>query len=589
VASSRAIEAARAFVKIFVDDTPLKRGLATLTTRLAGAAKGVAGIAASLGTAAVAGGIGLIVSGMSAAAASVWRFSEAAAGIDDIAQRTGASAEALSQLRYAAEQSGANLEAVEKGMRKLGDVTTQAAGGSKSAAAALASVGLSAERLLAMPVEDRFLAVAQGISQIQDPAAQASVAMDLLGKSGADLVPMMADGAGGIRALMAEADKLGMTISGEQAKAAAAFDDKWQGLVATLRNASNIIAVAVLPYLSQMIDMVMSTWPAIQTLAKLVGETLVASFGQAYDAIGLLLQPFAGLGSAVSDTLSSIMGALTAGDVAAAAGVFWASLDVAWAQGIAAISDQWYAWRNGFLDVFDNATAAIAKGMVNLQANIVGATVNAIADIMNKWTEFKSWLSSWVIADMEILGIVDNAEEVQKTLDEMTREQTSQVSRQAEGIRVGLDMSAAEQVAEIQSQADRDRQQRADMFARKMDEANAQLAQAQQAWANSVATAATAASTAANQPDAATTAGRKFDELIGELKSADIATRVDKAVQQAGPAQDLRTAGGAAALGRIINQAGALTAQQQKVLIEQREIQKRLLAVTERGYLAFQV
>lgn len=355
MASSRAIEAARAFVKIFVDDTPLRRGLATLTTRLAGAAKGVAGIAASLGTAAVAGGIGLIVSGMSAAAASVWRFSEAAAGIDDIAQRTGASAEALSQLRYAAEQSGANLEAVEKGMRKLGDVTTQAAGGSKSAAAALASIGLSAEQLLAMPVEDRFLAVAQGISQIQDPAAQASVAMDLLGKSGADLVPMMADGAGGIRALMAEADKLGMTISGEQAAAAAAFDDKWQGLVATLRNASNIIAVAVLPYLSQMIDLVMQTWPAIQTLAKLVGETLVASFGQAYDAIGALLQPFAGLGSAVSDTLSSIMGALTAGDVATAAGVFWASLDVAWAQGIAAISDQWYAWRNGFLDVFGQA------------------------------------------------------------------------------------------------------------------------------------------------------------------------------------------------------------------------------------------
>ena len=545
MASSRAIEAARAFVKIFVDDTPLKRGLATLTTRLAGAAKGVAGIAASLGTAAVAGGIGLIVSGMSAAAASVWRFSEAAAGIDDIAQRTGASAEALSQLRYAAEQSGANLEAVEKGMRKLGDVTTQAAGGSKSAAAALASVGLSAGQLLAMPVEDRFLAVAQGISQIQDPAAQASVAMDLLGKSGADLVPMMADGAGGIRALMAEADKLGMTISGEQAKAAAAFDDKWQGLVATLRNASNIIAVAVLPYLSQMIDMVMATWPAIQTLAKLVGETLVASFGQAYDAIGLLLQPFAGLGSAVSDTLSSIMGALTAGDVAAAAGVFWASLDVAWAQGIAAISDQWYAWRNGFLDVFGQAVSGVRK----------------------MWAETQAWLSS---------GIVDIMAYLDSSLD-------------ADAIKAEIDLMATQQVQQIDQQAAADQQARADAYAARLDKASAELAAARQEWSAAVATAATAASAAANQPDAATTAGRKFDELIGELKSADIATRVDKAVQQAGPAQDLRTAGGAAALGRIINQAGALTAQQQKVLIEQREIQRRLLAVTERGYLAFQV
>ena len=545
MASSRAIEAARAFVKIFVDDTPLKRGLTTLTTRLAGAAKGVAGIAASLGTAAVAGGIGLIVSGMSAAAASVWRFSEAAAGIDDIAQRTGASAESLSQLRYAAEQSGANLEAVEKGMRKLGDVTTQAAGGSKSAAAALASVGLSAEQLLAMPVEDRFLAVAQGISQIQDPAAQASVAMDLLGKSGADLVPMMADGAGGIRALMAEADKLGMTISGEQAKAAAAFDDKWQGLVATLRNASNIIAVAVLPYLSQMIDMVMATWPAIQTLAKLVGETLVASFGQAYDAIGALLQPFAGLGSAVSDTLSSIMGALTAGDVAAAAGVFWASLDVAWAQGIAAISDQWYAWRNGFLDVFGQAVAGVRR----------------------MWAETQAWLSR---------GIVDIMAYLDSSLD-------------ADAIRAEIDLMATQQVQQIDQQAAADQQARADAYAARLDKASAELAAARQEWSAAVATAATAASTAANQPDAATTAGRKFDELIGELKSADIATRVDKAVQQAGPAQDLRTAGGAGVLNRIINQQGTLSQQQLDQLKEIRGIQRQLLKATQDGMIGWAV
>lgn len=545
MASSRAIEAARAFVKIFVDDTPLKRGLTTLTTRLAGAAKGVAGIAASLGTAAVAGGIGLIVSGMSAAAASVWRFSEAAAGIDDIAQRTGASAEALSQLRYAAEQSGANLEAVEKGMRKLGDVTTQAAGGSKSAAAALASVGLSAEQLLAMPVEDRFLAVAQGISQIQDPAAQASVAMDLLGKSGADLVPMMADGAGGIRALMAEADKLGMTISGEQAKAAAAFDDKWQGLVATLRNASNIIAVAVLPYLSQMIDMVMQTWPAIQTLAKLVGETLVASFGRAYDAIGLLLQPFAGLGSAVSDTLSSIMGALTAGDVAAAAGVFWASLDVAWAQGIAAISDQWYAWRNGFLDVFGQAVSGVRR----------------------MWVETQAWLSSGIV---DIMAYLDS-------------------SLNADAIRAEIDLMATQQVQQIDQQAAADQQARADAYAARLDKASAELAAARQEWSAAVATAATAASTAANQPDAATTAGRKFDELIGELKSADIATRVDKAVQQAGPAQDLRTAGGAGVLNRIINQQGTLSQQQLDQLKEIRGIQRQLLKATQDGMIGWAV
>jgi hypothetical protein len=183
------------------------------------------------------------------------------------------------------------------------------------------------------------------------------------------------------------------------------------------------------------------------------------------------------------------------------------------------------------------------------------------------WAETQAWLSR---------GIVDIMAYLDSSLD-------------ADAIRAEIDLMATQQVQQIDQQAAADQQARADAYAARLDKASAELAAARQEWSAAVATAATAASAAANQPDAATTASRKFDELIGELKSADIATRVDKAVQQAGPAQDLRTAGGAAALGRIINQAGALTAQQQKVLIEQREIQKRLLAVTERGYLAFQV
>ena len=542
MASSRAIEAARAFVKIFVDDTPLKRGLTTLTTRLAGAAKGVAGIAASLGTAAVAGGIGLIVSGMSAAAASVWRFSEAAAGLQDMADRTGASTESLSQLRYAAEQSGSSLEDVERGMRKLSDVTTEAGKGNKAAAAALEQLGISADGISGKSVEEQFLMVAEGLSKIEDPAKRASAAMDVFGKGSTVLLPMMEDGAAGIATLMAEADKLGMTISGEQAKAAAAFDDKWQGLVATLRNASNIIAVAVLPYLSQMIDMVMATWPAIQTLATLVGETLVASFGQAYDAIGALLQPFAGLGSAVSDTLSSIMGALTAGDVAAAAGVFWASLDVAWAQGIAAISDQWYAWRNGFLDVFGQAVSGVRK----------------------MWAETQAWLSS---------GIVDIMAYLDSSLD-------------AEAIKAEVDLMATQQVQQIDQQAAADQQARADAYAARLDRASADLAAAREQWSAAIATATNAA---AAQPEAAAATGKKFDELIGELKSSDIATRVDRAVQQAGPAQDLRTSAGAGALTSIINQQGTLSQQQLDQLKEIRGIQRQLLKATQDGMIGWAV
>jgi predicted RNA methylase len=116
-----------------------------------------------------------------------------------------------------------------------------------------------------------------------------------------------------------------------------------------------------------------------------------------------------------------------------------------------------------------------------------------------------------------------------------------------------------------------------------------ELQRARSEWAMAVQTARNSAQVAADQPNTANIAAGKFTELIKDLKTGEIATRVDKAVQSAGPAQDLRTAAGSSAITRILNQAGTVTAQQQKILLEQRDIQRRLLAVTERGALAYQV
>ena len=589
MASSSAIEAARAFVRIFADDSQLKKTLLGLRSTVGAAMSGIGKVGMAVGGAAIASGVGLVASGFTAAAASVWRFVDAGAGLQDVADRTGASTEALSQLRYAAEQSGSNLEAVEKGMRKLGDVTTQAAGGSKSAAAALESVGLSASQLMSMSVEDRFLAVAEGISKIEDPAAQASVAMDLLGKSGADLVPMMADGAKGIADLMAEADQLGMTITGPQAKAAAAFDDSWQRLLSTLRNAGNVIAVAVIPYITQAMDLFAAAWPAVMNLANALGTALVSAANGVYQAMTELVTPFEGLAAAVGDTFGAIFAALTANDIGAAADVFWASLNVAWTTGIAAITDQWYAWKNGFLDVFDEATGAVAVKWFEFKNTIVNIFVSAITSIKNAWTDFQSWLSSWVIADMQILGIIDNADEVQKTLQETTKAATDKATAQADAALAASDVATAEQIAEVRAATQREQQRRADEYARQLDKAQADLDSARAAWSTSVAQASSAAATAANQPNVADTATGKFDELIRSMKTGEIATRVDKAVQQAGPAQDIRTSAGAGVLTSIINQQGTLSQQQLSTLKEMRDLQRRLVKVTSDGMIGWAV
>jgi hypothetical protein len=545
VASSSAIEAARAFVRIFADDSQLKKTLLGLRSTVSTAMSGIGKVGMAVGGAAIASGVGLVASGFTAATASVWRFVDAGAGLQDMADRTGASTEALSQLRYAAEQSGSSIDDVERGMRKLGDVTTEAARGSTAAQKALENVGIATKDIAGKSIEHQFLMVAEAISKIEDPAMRASVAMDLLGKGNTALLPLFENGAQGIADLMAEADKLGMTITGPQAKAAAAFDDSWQRLLATLRNAGNVIAVAVIPYITQAMDLFAAAWPAVMNLANALGTALVSAAGGVYQAMTELVTPFEGLATAVTDTFGAIFAALTANDIGAAADVFWATLNVAWTTGIAAITDQWYAWKNGFLDVFGSA----------------------LAKLRSLWADTQNYLSRGIVDLMAMVDSSINAEAVKAEIDVMTTQQKQQIDQQAR----------------------QDQQARNQAYATQLDSVQRELATARDEWHKAVIAAGSAAATAANQPNVADTATGKFDELIRSMKTGEIATRVDKAVQQAGPAQDIRTSAGAGVLTSIINQQGTLSQQQLSVLKETRDLQRRLVKVTADGMIGWAV
>ena len=259
-----------------------------------------------------------------------------------------------------------------------------------------------------------------------------------------------------------------------------------QRLLATLRNAGNVIAVAVIPYITQAMDLFAAAWPAVMNLANALGTALVSAAGGVYQAMTELVTPFEGLATAVTDTFGAIFAALTANDIGAAADVFWASLNVAWTTGIAAITDQWYAWKNGFLDVFDEATGAVAVKWFEFKNTIVNIFVSAITSIKNAWTDFQSWLSSWVVLDMQILGIINNADEVQKTLQETTKSATDKATAQADAALAASDVATAEQIAEVRAATQREQQRRADEYARQLDKAQADLDSAKMAWSASL-------------------------------------------------------------------------------------------------------
>lgn len=541
MATSRAIEAARAFVKIYAEDAPLREGL----KRVVGVMSSTVGAVARTfgGIAKLAAGISL-GNLISQGAAAVMDWSAAGAAIDDAAQRTGASAEGLSQLKFAAEQSGSSLGDVEKGMRKLADVTASAAAGNKTAAKSLDAVGLSAAALQGLSPEEQFLAVAEAISRVQDPARQTMLAMDLLGKSGANLLPMMQDGAAGIQAMMQEADALGLTLTTDQAAAAAGFDDAMGKLKSTLGTVAQVIGGAVLPYLTAMLETGLRLIPAVQQLASEVGQYLVQGFEYANQAMGGFLSGLGPLWQAVKDTFSGIANALAAGDIKAAAKLFWSTLVVEFQYGISAVQTEWAIWSKGFMDTFANAVTAVRR----------------------MWADTQNWLSRQIIG---LWGMIDssiNVEAVQAEVDVMTQQQQQAITRDA-----------------AQAQAARDAK-----FEQRVTQATADLEAAKRAWADALQNANAAGERAANEPTAAAVADNKFTQLIRDLQAGEVATRIDKAVAGGG-AQDIRSVAGVSAITSLLSPAGELNRQQIQILREVRDVQKRLLTVTERDRVGYVV
>ena len=196
-----AIKAGKAYVEIYGDQTPLMNTMRNLPK---GLLTGAAGLAA-------AGGVigGLVAGGISSAFSAVTSFAsnlgEVGGRLVDMSDRTGISVEALAELDHAAQMGGTSLESLEGGLTKMGVKLADAAGGSETARSAFDAIGVSVSELSSLSPDKQFEVIADKLAGISDPGARAAAAMDIFGKSGADLLPLMKDGAAGIQAFREEA------------------------------------------------------------------------------------------------------------------------------------------------------------------------------------------------------------------------------------------------------------------------------------------------------------------------------------------------------------------------------------------------
>ena len=164
----------------------------------------------------------------------VKRGFEAADALGDAAERAGVAVESLSRLKFAAEQNDVEFGALTIAIKRWQVTLSQAAGGSKEAAQAIGLLKLNAAQLKGLSLEGQLQLIADQFQRIKNPADQTRVAVELFGRSGEQLVPLLRQGGAAIGELTKEADRLGITLDGRTVRSIDAADKALKKLKATL-------------------------------------------------------------------------------------------------------------------------------------------------------------------------------------------------------------------------------------------------------------------------------------------------------------------------------------------------------------------
>ncbi|MCL4799016.1 MAG: phage tail tape measure protein [Burkholderiales bacterium] len=207
------------------DDT--RGAFASVTRGLEGLEKRSKGLAGSFGAArtALAGFVGVLGAGSLVAAAR--GVANLADETGKAAQRAGVTTEAFSALRFAADLSGVSAENLETALVRLSVNMLDTAKGTGEAKDAFAALGISVKDAQGvLKGSDTILAeVADRFQKMEDGAGKTAIATRLFGRAGADLIPLLNQGANGLEAMRAEAERLGIVIDTQTARAAEQFND----------------------------------------------------------------------------------------------------------------------------------------------------------------------------------------------------------------------------------------------------------------------------------------------------------------------------------------------------------------------------
>lgn len=169
--------------------------------------------------------------------------------IDKVSQKLGVGAEALQELRFAAEQTGVSAQQLDVGLQRFIRRAAEAADGSGVAKDALKELGvqLRDNNGNLRPAEQLLSDVADGFAGMGSQADRVKIAFKLFDTEGVALVNTLQNGGEALEAMRERARVLGGILDKDLVRLSAEYTDTQNEMSKALQGVRNVIAKILLP------------------------------------------------------------------------------------------------------------------------------------------------------------------------------------------------------------------------------------------------------------------------------------------------------------------------------------------------------
>lgn len=167
---------------------------------------------------------------------------ESAAGLQQLAIRTGATVQGLSAIASVAKQSGMDAESLGVSLQKLAKSMNDASNGGAKNVEAFRAIGIGIDDIKGKKPDEMFVLIAKRMAEYADGTGKTALAQQLLGKSGANQLVVMRD--------LASVGELVAKVTKEQAAQAEEYEKNLRRVEMAQGAVYKVIAFQLLPVLN---------------------------------------------------------------------------------------------------------------------------------------------------------------------------------------------------------------------------------------------------------------------------------------------------------------------------------------------------